>query len=138
MLKSADYFGDKIFTHYDVPDLPPTNNDLELVFGRARRHERLITGHKSTARRTARDGPALIPALEQARRRLPVAEDLAAVPDRQRRENLRAILDDRARFDRPRKLRKTLGQRLSELKASCRSLSPPSRRGPRRPRILRR
>jgi len=138
MLKTADYFGEKIFTRYDVADLPATNNDLEHVFGRARRHERLITGQKSTARRTARDGPALIPALEQALQRLPLAENLAAGPESVRRENLRTILDDRARFQRPRHLRNNLGQLLAELKDSCRSISYAARHEPKHARILRR
>ena len=57
MLKTSRHFGSKLFTRYDHPDLPPTDNGLEGVFRDTRRHERLITGHKSTARRTVRDGP---------------------------------------------------------------------------------
>jgi hypothetical protein len=36
-----------LFRCYDVPDLPPTNNDLETFFGRLKTGQRRVTGHKS-------------------------------------------------------------------------------------------
>ena len=36
-----------LFVCYDVPDLPPTNNDLESFFGRLKTNQRRITGRKS-------------------------------------------------------------------------------------------
>lgn len=125
MLRTADYYGEKIFTCYDVPDLPPTNNDHEHVFGRFSRYQRTITGHKSTARRTARDGPFVLPVLERARN-LPTAEDLAAVPAAVRLENLRRITEARQRFWRPTQLRRNLDDELRNLLNSLRTLKPPA------------
>jgi len=125
MVRTAKYFGEKIFTYYDVPDLPPTNNAHEQVFGRLSRHQRLITAHKSTALRTARDGAFLIPALERARGRLPGVEDIAAVPNSVRQENLRTIAQARERFARPRRLRKNLQTLLDQLRKACVKLRRP-------------
>ncbi len=36
-----------LFVCYDVPGLPPTNNDLESFFGRLKTNQRRITGQKS-------------------------------------------------------------------------------------------
>lgn len=36
-----------LFRCYDVPDLPPTNNDLETSFGRLKTNQRRVTGCKS-------------------------------------------------------------------------------------------
>jgi hypothetical protein len=36
-----------LFRCYDVPDLPPTNNDLETYFGRLKTDQRRVTGCKS-------------------------------------------------------------------------------------------
>ena len=46
-LKVTASYGDGIFHCYDVPDLPPTNNDLERRFGALRYHERRTTGRRS-------------------------------------------------------------------------------------------
>ena len=36
-----------LFQCYDVPNLPPTNNDLETFFGRLKTNQRRVTGCKS-------------------------------------------------------------------------------------------
>ena len=36
-----------LFRCYDVPSLPPTNNDLETFFGRLKTNQRRVTGRKS-------------------------------------------------------------------------------------------
>ena len=46
-LKVTASYGDGLFHCYDVPDLPPTNNDLERRFGALRYHERRTTGRRS-------------------------------------------------------------------------------------------
>lgn len=125
MLSTVDYYGEKIFTCYDVPDLPPTNNEHEHIFGRFSRYQRTITGHKSTARRTARDGPFVLPVLERAGN-LPTTEDLAAVPAAVRLENLRRITEARQRFWWPTHLRRDLDDELSDLLKSLRTLKPAS------------
>ena len=38
-----------LFTCYDVPELPRTNNDLEQYFGAARHQERRVTGRKGAS-----------------------------------------------------------------------------------------
>ena len=133
MLKTSRHFGSQLFTHYDHPDLPSTDNELERVFRDTRRHERLITGHKSTARRTVRDGPLLVSALQRARADLPSAQDLRKVPEPTWKRNLHRIREARTRFDRPRRLRKNLSVILQALVNQCRALSharPCSSRGP--------
>lgn len=114
MLATSKIFGSKIFPCYDHPDLPRTDNALEGVFRDTRRHERLITGHKSTARRTVRDGPFLLPALQRARRGSPLPA-LSGVPPELWRMNLAAIQQARRRYDRPRRLRRDLNDLLDTL-----------------------
>ena len=121
MLKTSEIYGKKLFTHYDHPDLPATDNGLETLFRDTRRHERLITGHKSTARRTVRQGPFLVPILQQhARGNLPSTEDLGRVPEAVWRDRLRRIQQARARYDRPRLIRTDLKTHLEELVKRCR------------------
>lgn len=122
MLKTSEIFGAKLFTRYDHPDLPPTNNDLEGVFRLIRRHERLITGHKSTARHTVRDGPFLLPALERIQRGLPSIDELSGIPEKTWRGNLETIRATYARYDRPRRLRVGLKVHLKDLVKRCRQL----------------
>ena len=133
MLKTYRHFGTKLFARYDQPDLPATNNGLEGIFRDTRRHERLITGHKSTARRTVRDGPFLVPALQRAYGDLPAAADLGKVPESTWRKNLQRIGEARARFDRPRRLRTDLKNALRDVVNRCRELPQTRSALPRRP-----
>lgn len=48
-LKVTGSYWPGLFHCYDVPDLPPTDNDLEHCFGSARHHERRATGRKHTS-----------------------------------------------------------------------------------------
>lgn len=41
-------YGEDLLHCYDIPGLPPDNLKLEAVFGNLRRHQRRITGRKST------------------------------------------------------------------------------------------
>ena len=87
------------------------------------RRERLITGHKSTARRTVREGAFLVPVLQQhARGNAPSAEDLGCVPESLWRDRLRCIQQARARYDRPRRIRTDLKTPLDELVKRCRKV----------------
>jgi hypothetical protein len=45
-LRVTDSYAPGLFHCYTVDGLPPTDNDLEHVFGAARRHERRTTGRK--------------------------------------------------------------------------------------------
>ncbi len=47
-------FGDRLFTCYDHPLLPRTNNDLEQALRALNREERRITGRKHVGRRLVR------------------------------------------------------------------------------------
>jgi hypothetical protein len=123
MLSTARHFGRNLFTCYDHPDIPPTDNDLEQVFRVTRRHERLITGHKSTARRTVRDGPFLVPALNRAGGNLPSAEELSGVAPEVWRRNLETLRAGRARYNRPRFLHAHLKSVLRDLVKNCRQLT---------------
>ena len=42
-------FGKDLLHTYDIPGLPPDNLHMEALFGRSRRHQRRISGRKSTA-----------------------------------------------------------------------------------------
>ena len=44
--KVTESYAPGLFSTYDKPGLPRTNNDLEQCFGSARRHERRATGRK--------------------------------------------------------------------------------------------
>jgi hypothetical protein len=123
MLSTSRTFGQKLFISYSHPDIPPTNNDHEGVFRDTRRHERLITGHKSTARRTVRDGPFLLPAIQRARRELLSAEELSRVPQKLWRQNLQKIRAGRVRYNRPGQLREDLTALLDRIVKGCRGLS---------------
>lgn len=122
MLATSRHFGSKLFTCYAHPEIPRTDNGLEGSFRTLRRHERVITGHKSTARRTVRDGPFLLPALERARRSLPSVEELSRVSEELWRGNLQKIRAQRARYDRPRRLRQDLPTSLRALVKRCRQI----------------
>ena len=43
-----ELFGQELLYCYDIPGLPQDNLQLESLFGRLRRHQRRISGHKST------------------------------------------------------------------------------------------
>lgn len=119
MLATSRHFGSKLFTCYAHPHIPRTDNGLEGSFRTLRRHERVITGHKSTARRTVRDGSFLLPALERARRGLPSVDELSHVSEDLWRGNLQKIRAARARYDRPRRLRRDLNSALRALVKRC-------------------
>ncbi len=48
-MASAQRYWKGLFHCYEVDDLPRTNNGTEQFFGRVKRHERRVTGRKSTA-----------------------------------------------------------------------------------------
>jgi hypothetical protein len=48
-LKVSASYGPGLFHCYTIAGLPPTNNDLEHLFGTARHHERRATGRKKAA-----------------------------------------------------------------------------------------
>ena len=41
-------FGPDLLHTYDIPGLPPDNLQIESLFGRLRRHQRRVSGRKST------------------------------------------------------------------------------------------
>lgn len=122
MIETSDLFAPNLFTCYDHPDIPTTDNALEGLFRDMRRHERLITGHKSTARRTVRDGPFLLPALQHVQRKPPSVEELSRVPEEIWRARLRKLQAARARYDHPRRVRKNLPNVLGDLVKRLRQL----------------
>lgn len=65
-----------LFHCYDVPDLPPTNNDLEQYFGAARHLERRATGRKSASPALVVRGAVRVVALLATRQQLLSATDL--------------------------------------------------------------
>ena len=46
--KRWKWYGQELLHCYDIPGLPPDNLKLEALFGRLRRHQRRISGRKST------------------------------------------------------------------------------------------
>lgn len=91
-----DKWGADLFHCYDVPGLPPSNTDLEALFGRLRRGQRRVSGRKQTSelRRTGHFQVLLrapsFKALWQALCEVPVAayraarQRLEAAEERQR------------------------------------------------------
>jgi len=122
MLRTALYFERGLFECYDEPVLPPTNNDHEGVFGSLRRHERKVTGHKSTARRTVRDGPHLLIVQHRLQSEAIGPAMLATVPQACWRARLQAQREHGRTQARPALLRRTLSDVLKEIKLCCRRL----------------
>jgi hypothetical protein len=59
-LKVTDSYRPGLFQYLRVPGLPPTNNDLEQVFGAQRHHERRTTGRKVASPSLVVRGPVRI------------------------------------------------------------------------------
>ena len=77
-----------------VPGLPPTNNDLEQLFGSQRHHERRATGRKAASPAAVLRGEVRLLAATATRLRPPAARELGRVSGQQWRE-LRQRLDQR-------------------------------------------
>jgi hypothetical protein len=115
MLSSSEYYGDKLFTCYDHPDIPPTNNGHEHAYGRARGYERRVTGHKSTSR-TVRDGRFVAPAIERTLRRgVASPEELARVSPEVYKGRLEDMRKARERHARARLIRERYDAVVEEL-----------------------
>lgn len=81
-------YGSDLLPCYDVPGLPPDNLRLEALFGRARRHQRRISGRKST--RELRDfGQYQVLFLAESEEEL--LEQIRQVPLEKYRENRRQL-----------------------------------------------
>jgi hypothetical protein len=93
-LKVTRSYRSGLFHCYAIADLPPTNNDLEPLFGSYRRHERRATGRRSNAAATVLRGSVRIIATLASRLRRHDAHDLAGV-DRQRWREMRGRLERR-------------------------------------------
>jgi len=118
MLASADYYGDKLFTCYDHPDIPRTNNGHEHAYGRLRGAERRVTGHKSTSR-TVRDGRFTAPVIEATLRRgVAAPEELACVSPEVYKGRLEEMREARERHARAKLIRGNYDTVVKEL-ASC-------------------
>lgn len=77
-------FGKRIFTCYDHPLIPRTNNDLEQALRALSRHERRITGRKHVGPRLVRT-PGLVGAGALLAREPAPAQHVARLPHAQRR-----------------------------------------------------
>ena len=81
-------YGSDLLPCYDVPGLPPDNLRLEALFGRTRRHQRRISGRKST--RELRDfGQYQVLFLAESEEEL--LEQIRQVPLEKYRENRRQL-----------------------------------------------
>lgn len=131
MLRTVLYFERGLFECYDEPALPPTNNDHEGAFGTLKRHERKVTGHKSTARRTVRDGGVLLIVQHRLQYDRISAATLARIPESCWRAQLQAHREEARKQARPALLRKRLTELLGEIRSACRTL--PRAHAPRAP-----
>jgi hypothetical protein len=88
-----------LFYCYDVADVPPTNNDLEQLFGCLRHHTRRVSGQKKGRASLVLRGSVRVVALVATRTRDITAEDLV-VSDihkwQQKREELKRRQHKRA------------------------------------------
>jgi hypothetical protein len=83
-----------LFAHYDIPDLPRTNNSLEQFFGAHRYHERRAGGREGGSPSLVLRGEARLLAAAATRRRPYTAEELAGA-DAGRCRELRARMEAR-------------------------------------------
>jgi hypothetical protein len=130
MVKTARIFRRGLFACYNHPDLPHTNNEHEGMFRQVRRYERRITGHKSTARRTARDGTLLATAQQRLVHGPISGIDLARMATPGWRHRLEQHRQQRRHYDRPRKLRKNFSNVLKTIRQRIRKLGHPAPRAP--------
>jgi hypothetical protein len=98
-LKVTDSYAPGLFHCYAVDGLPPTDNDLEHVFGATRHHERRTTGRKVASAALVLRGPVrVVAAVATQRRARPFGEaDLRprSPADLTRWRQLRGELDHR-------------------------------------------
>ena len=74
-LRVTDSYAPGLFHCYTVEGLPPTDNDLEHVFGAARHHERRTTGRKvASPALVLRGAVRVVAAVATRRRRRPFTE----------------------------------------------------------------
>ena len=71
-------YGPLIFTCYDVPDLPRTNNDLEQMFGGLRHQLRRATGQKNAPASLVVYGATRLPAAVASQLHLFTAAELVS------------------------------------------------------------
>ena len=76
-------YGPRVFTGYDVPDLPRTNNDLEQRFGGLRHQLRRATGQKNAPASLVVCGATRWPAAVASQAHCFTAEELASADLRQ-------------------------------------------------------
>lgn len=91
-----------LFVCYDVPDLPPTNNDLESFFGRLKTNQRRITGRKSVNGFVLRYGAyaAFVDLAESKTDLLARLRHVDQAVYRQERQQLQRILLERQNYHR--------------------------------------
>lgn len=127
-------YGPDLLPCYDVPGLPPDNLKLESLFGRLRRHQRRISGRKST--RPLRDfGQYQVLFLAESEEKL--LEQIRQVPPEEYLENRKRLEEAEA----PRRLLHRLHRNplatmrglLKEHAARRATLSPPDDRPPPQP-----
>jgi hypothetical protein len=94
-LKVSVNYADGLFHCYDVPDLPPTNNDLERRFGRLRYHERRVSGRRVVSGGLVLRGSVRVQAVLSAEGARLSAQDLR-LRDREAWRQLRQQLEARA------------------------------------------
>jgi hypothetical protein len=56
--KLTDSFSPRLFVYRQIPELPKTNNELEIFIGRLKKSRRHVTGRKNTAAFVLREGGA--------------------------------------------------------------------------------
>jgi hypothetical protein len=95
-LKVTRSYWPGLFTCYDVPDLPRTNNDLEQFFGAHRYHERRSNGRRTACAGAVVRGSVRLVASAATRLHQVTAADLAPV-DLDRWRALRRDLEGRQR-----------------------------------------
>lgn len=91
--RTWEAYGPDLLRCYDIPGLPPDNLMLESLFGRLRRHQRRISGRKST--RELRDfGQYQVLFLAESEEEL--LEQIRQVPLEEYRENRRRLAEAEA------------------------------------------
>jgi hypothetical protein len=124
-IKVTTSYGPQLFSCYDVPDLPRTNNDLEQLLGSLRHQLRRTTGQKNAPASLVVCGTTRLPAAVASQTQAFTADDLATA-DLQQWRTVRARLAQR-RYPRilGRRFRRNPEAHLQALEESLVQLSLP-------------
>jgi hypothetical protein len=124
-LKVSHSYWPGLFHCYSVPELPPTNNDLEQFFGAHRYHERRATGRKGASPALVLRGAVQLVAYAATRLRPFTGEELAPGQTQTWQELRQRLETRRQQRTQRRRFRRTPAAYLAKLEADLLQLILP-------------